>query len=458
MRTVLVSTYEMGHQPLALASAAAALRAAGHEVGTLDLSVEAPEVERFEGAGLVAISIPMHTAARLGIELARRLRRLRPKLHIAFYGLYATPLHDRLTRDGLADSVVGGEYEPGLVALADQLAGRRPAGAPLEGVGAVAAFARQQHPVPDRSGLPPLEAYARLRVGDEERLAGYTEATRGCAHLCTHCPITPVYGGRLRLVRPEAVLADIEQQVAAGARHITFGDPDFLNARPHSMAIAQEVHRRHPDLTFDATIKVEHLLEHADVLPALSAAGCLFITSAFESTSDAILRALQKGHTRDDMERALGLAQAAGLVLRPTWVAHTPWATGDDFLELLAFIEGHGLVEVVQPVQYALRLLLPPGSPLIERLRVEQSLGPFEEEGLTWQWSSADPRLDRLQAELAGIVEAASCAGCDPEPAVETFRRVKAATYRHLLDDHGPVEVAPQPRRVVPGLTESWFC
>src|SRR5690606_18787711 len=333
---------------------------------TLDLAVQSPEADRFDGAGLVAISIPMHTAARLGIDLARRLRALKPDLHLAFYGLYATPLHDRLTRDGLADAVIGGEYEPGLVALADRPAGPDPAGEPREGVGALASFVRQQHPIPDRSGLPPLDAYARLRVGDEERLAGYTEATRGCAHLCTHCPITPVYGGRLRLVRPEAVLGDIEQQVAAGARHITFGDPDFLNARPHSMAIVEELHRRHADVTFDATIKVEHLLEHADVLPALREAGCLFVTSAFESTSDDILRALEKGHTRADMERALALVETAGLALRPTWVAHTPWATADDFLDLLAFIEDHGLVEAVQPVQYALRLLLPPGSPLID--------------------------------------------------------------------------------------------
>lgn len=462
LRILLVSTYELGHQPLGLAAPAAALRQAGHDVRTLDLAVESPERERFDDVDLVAISVPMHTAARVGIDLATRLRKRGLPLRIAFYGLYASPLYARLTRDGVADAVIGGEYEPGLVAFAARIAAgggdARPADG-LPGVGAEPAFARQDFPVPDRRGLPALDGYARLADGDARRLVGYVEATRGCAHQCTHCPITPVYGGRLRLVARETVLADIDQLVAAGAEHITFGDPDFLNAAPHALALAEELHERYPAVSFDATIKVEHLIEHAEQLPRLRALGCRFITSAFESTNDETLAILAKGHTRAQMERALALAQEAGIALRPTWVAHMPWTTAADFLELLSFIERHGLVANVQPVQYAIRLLLPPGSPLIDRLANEGRLGPFDDDTLTYTWAAADPRLEALQRELATIVEAAACDACDDaEPALETFRRVKAAAYRHLLGVDGPVTVAPQPHDAVPGLTESWFC
>ncbi|MBT5773962.1 MAG: radical SAM protein [Dehalococcoidia bacterium] len=448
----------MGHQPLGLASPAAALRIAGHHVDTLDLAVESPEAARFSEVDLLAISMPMHTAARLGIELAKRIRQINPELPIACYGLYATLIHDRLTSDGLADHTIGGEYEPGLVALASQLSSSSaPAQADLV-AGPLPSFIRQTHPTPSRDGLPPLSNYTRLRIGDEERLTGYVEASRGCAHQCTHCPITPVYGGRLRLVQLEPVLADIDQLVEAGAQHITFGDPDFLNAVPHSLAIIEQAHASHPALTFDATIKVEHLLEHAELLPRLREAGCIFITSAFESMNDAILHHLAKGHVRADLDRALAAAEDAGLIVRPTWVAHTPWTTPEDFLNLLAFIEDHGLVEHVQPVQYAIRLLLPPGSPLIATLDAEGRLDDFDDNALTHTWRSSDPRLDELQLEIAEIVEASACANCDPEPATETFRKVKAAAHRHLRGDDSPVEVAEQPRRAVPGLTESWFC
>jgi radical SAM superfamily enzyme YgiQ (UPF0313 family) len=461
MKILLVSTYEMGHQPLGLAAAAAVLRAGDHDVECFDMAVDPPEARVFQQADLIGISVPMHTAARLGIELARGIRRLNPRTHIVFYGLYATPLYERLTRSGLADSVIGGEYEIGLLALANRLVGGSLDRRVLpRGVGPLPIFDRQLYPVPDRRGLPGLDSYAHLRVDGELRLAGYVEASRGCAHSCTHCPLTPVYGGRLRLVQAETVLADIEQLIAAGARHITFGDPDWLNAVPHSLAVVKELHQRHPAVTFDATIKVEHLLEQSRLLPRLAELGCLFITSAFESTDDAVLRLLEKGHTRADLERALSAVGSAGIALRPTWVAFTPWTTAESFLDLLAFVEDNGLVNNVQPVQYALKLLLPPGSPLIDVIAGHGRLEPFDEARLTFNWTNPDPRLEALQRELARVVEADAAPGADGTATLYevTFAKVKRAALKALAGIDAPASVAPQPLKPVPGLTEAWFC
>ena len=461
MKILLVSTYEMGHQPLGLAAAAAVLRAGDHDVECFDMAVDPPEARVFQQADLIGISVPMHTAARLGIELARGIRRLNPRTHIVFYGLYATPLYERLTGSGLADSVIGGEYEIGLLALANRLVGGSLDRRVLpRGVGPLPIFDRQLYPVPDRRGLPGLDSYAHLRVDGELRIAGYVEASRGCAHSCTHCPLTPVYGGRLRLVQAETVLADIEQLIAAGARHITFGDPDWLNAVPHSLAVVKELHQRHPAVTFDATIKVEHLLEQSRLLPGLAELGCLFVTSAFESTDDAVLRLLEKGHTRADLERALSAVGSAGIALRPTWVAFTPWTTAESFLDLLGFVEDNGLVNNVQPVQYALKLLLPPGSPLIDVIAGHGRLEPFDEAGLTFNWTNPDPRLEALQRELARVVEADAAPGADGKaiPYEVTFAKVKRAALKALAGIDGPARVAPQPLKQVPGLTEAWFC
>ncbi len=450
----------MGHQPLGLASPAAVLRAHGHDVRCLDLAVEPPDPAAFREADLVGISIPMHTAARLGIEVARRVRAMNGGAHVAFYGLYASPLHDRLAGSGLADSVVGGEYEPGLVALAERLAGGAREPKPIPGVGGRLAFDRWRYPTPDRSGLPGLERYARLRIDGELRLAGYVEASRGCAHTCRHCPITPVYGGRLRLAPRDAVLADIDRLIELGAEHITFGDPDFMNAVPHSLAIAEDLHRRHPMVTFDATIKVEHLIEQEAALPRLRELGCLFVTSAFESTNDGVLRLLQKGHTRADMGRVVETMALAGLPVRPTWVAFTPWTTASDLLDLFEFVEAYGLVGHVQPVQYTLRLLLPPGSPLIDTVDRQGLLGPFDSEGLTHIWTNPDPRVEALQREFAEIVgRAASAGGCgDGEPGFLTFDKLKRAAVRALTGREAPLAPPLSPPVEPPGLTEDWFC
>ncbi len=452
-RVLLVSTYEMGHQPIGLAAPAAALRDTGFHVDCLDLSVDAPDAALVREADFVAISVPMHTAARLGLAYAETVRELNPGVHIALYGLYASTLSEVVAGSGVVDSVVGGEYEPGLVAIAEAIRDDEPAG-DVSGVGRSPSFQRQRFVTPDRTALRPLDDYGRFSDGDSEVLTGYVEATRGCAHTCTHCPITPVYEGRLRLVPADVVLADIDQQVEMGAAHITFGDPDFLNAKDHSLAIVEALHDRHPDLTFDMTVKVEHILEHRDVFARFVELGAAFVTSAFESVDDRVLAKFEKGHTAQDLVEALGITGEAGLPLRPTWVAFTPWTTVDGFLGMLDFIERNGLVHYVQPVQYALKLLLPPGSPLIETVRVDGLLGDLNEAELTYGWASRDAEVAALQQELSRVIEAAP----DAEDHGAVFAAVKRVAVFAATGVDAPATVTEQPRAPAPGLTEAWFC
>jgi radical SAM superfamily enzyme YgiQ (UPF0313 family) len=257
------------------------------------------------------------------------VRKLNPKAHLGGYGLYA-PLNEKVLRAAGVKTVLGGEFEPGLVDLARRLS----AGDQFVQVTQVS-LARQQFLVPDRSGLPALGAYAQLVTGEGTRRVGYTEASRGCRHLCRHCPVVPVYQGTFRIVQQDVVLEDIRRQVAAGAEHITFGDPDFLNGPGHAMPIVEALHREWPTLSFDATIKVEHLLKHRALLPQLKAAGCLFVTTAVESLDDEVLLKLDKGHTRADFEEALRLMRAAGLPVAPTFIPFTPWTTRAYYAEFL---------------------------------------------------------------------------------------------------------------------------
>ncbi len=198
------------------------------------------------------------------------------------------------------------------------------------------------------------------------RVAGATDATRGCKHRCRHCPIVPVYDGQFRAVPAAVVLADIDQQVGAGAEHITFSDPDFFNGPTHARRIVEALHERHPALTYDVTIKVEHLLKHRELLPVLARTGCLFVTSAVEAVDDGILERLEKGHTRADFVASVDLCRDAGLSLVPTFVAFTPWTTVEGYQDLLETVASLGLVEHVAPVQWGLRLLVTEGSRLLE--------------------------------------------------------------------------------------------
>jgi radical SAM superfamily enzyme YgiQ (UPF0313 family) len=449
---VLLSTYELGHQPLGLAAPLAFLERAGFHPRAFDLSVESFDEAAVRAARLLAISVPMHTALRLGVRAATRARAINPSLHICFHGLYAPLNRAYLIERGLCDSVLGGEAEAELVALAEGLERGERAPAHREIV-----LDRLSFPEPVRDRLPVLSRYARLLDDGGERIAGYTEASRGCLHHCRHCPIPAVYGGRFFVVPTDVVLADIDKQVAAGARHVTLGDPDFFNGPRHAIEVARALHAAHPALTFDVTIKIEHILKHADLFPELAQLGCAFVVSAVESLAPRVLEILDKGHTAADVDRALDVLDAAGLPMRPTFVPFTPWSTLEDFIELIDWIERRDLAEHVDPIQLAIRLLIPPGSKLLELDETKRVIGALDEERLTYRWTHPDARMDRLQVELAACVERAAKGGLPArEVHAEIARRARALAPTKSRDR--AATHPPPPRRRPARLTEAWFC
>lgn len=457
MRTLLLSCYELGHQPLSLAWPLAALEQAGYSARALDLSVAPLRGRDIRDADVFAISVPMHTALRLGVDVARRIRKKNPDAHIAFYGLYAWMNAPYLFDEGLVDSVIGGEAEPALVSLVTALTN----GTPTEDVPGVYTtppqtpphLPRVSLPVPSRTELPLPEHYARLMEDGTAWLAGYAETTRGCLHTCAHCPVVPVYGGRFFAVPLETVMADIHQQVAEGVRHISFGDPDFLNGPTHALRVARALHAAFPHVTFDATIKVEHIVKYPDVLAKLRKLGAIFVISAFESVSDLVLHRLKKGHTRLEMDTALEILRAAELPVQPTWVAFTPWTTIDDYLDMLTWVRERRLITHVPIVQYAIRLLVPPQSILLTDPDVDAWLGKLDAANFTYRWDHPDPRMDDLYRRVAHLAE--GYADADP---YDAFRALETLAYEVAGRTPSawvlPERILPPP----PRLTEDWFC
>ncbi|MDP6372836.1 MAG: CUAEP/CCAEP-tail radical SAM protein [Vicinamibacterales bacterium] len=445
IRALLIGTYEMGRQPFGLASPAAWLRDAGVDVTCVDLTRDRLSNDAVSRAGLVAWYLPMHTATRLALPIIQRVREVNPDAHLCGYGLYA-PLNASLLAELGVASVLGPEFEADLADLAVALGEGRPPPA------AAAPLPRLTFKVPDRGTLPPLALYATLSdAAGASRLAGYTEASRGCKHTCRHCPIVPVYEGRFRVVAPDVVLADIRAQVEAGARHITFGDPDFFNGPAHAVEVVRRVAEAFPNVSYDVTTKVEHLLDHADLLPTLRETGCAFVTSAVESFDDRVLRILDKGHTRADVARAVEACRAAGVMLTPTFVPFTPWTSLDTYCRMLEEVAALDLIDHVAPIQLAIRLLLPERSGLLSDAEIASAVGPFQADGLIYPWRHPDARVDALQVELMALVGRRVAA-----PRREVFEAVWVLAHERAGVSR-PLPV-PAARAAIPYLNEPWYC
>ena len=451
MKILLLATYELGRQPFGLASPAAWLRKRGHTVRCFDLSRQSLDESALREAQLIVFYLPMHTATRLALQWIPALRAQNPAAHFCACGLYA-PLNETHLHAAGFSTILGPEFEADLSQLADSLASGNSNGR-HETAGEK--LPRLAFEIPDRTGLPALQKYAHVILPTgEHRTAGYTEASRGCKHLCRHCPIVPVYDGQFRVVPLEIVLADIRQQVQAGAEHITFGDPDFFNGITHATRIVEALHAEHPRLTYDATIKVEHLLRHADALPMLARTGCLFVTSAVESLDDQVLLKLEKGHTRADFFRALDLCNNAGLTLQPTFVPFTPWTTRENYFDLLETIADRNLIAAVPSIQLAIRLLIPSRSRLLELPEIASMVGEFDSEKLVYPWRHSDHALDTLAENIAQIVAAAEKRR---ESRSETFERIWSAAAQLQESPTAPFRNSATPRPA-PYLSEPWFC
>jgi radical SAM superfamily enzyme YgiQ (UPF0313 family) len=449
-KVVLVNPYELGRQPFALAQPAAWLKREGFAVRCLDLSLQKLDAGILQDAGLVAVYVGMHTATRIAVRALPRIRQLAPKAHLCVYGLYA-PMNEALLRGLGVGTVLGGEVEPALLSLCQRL---RINGNPKAQSGSVINLDRIAFEVPDRSGLPKLSRYAHLMLPDgSTRVAGFAEGSRGCKHLCRHCPVVPVYQGKFRIVPVNVVMEDIGQQVKEGASHISFGDPDFFNGPTHGLRLARALHEAYPHVTFDATIKIQHLIDHAELLPELRASGCLFITSAVEAVDDEILRFLDKNHTSRDFDRAVALTRQAGVALAPTFVAFTPWTTLEGYIALLERLVELQLVESVPPVQLTIRLLVPEGSSLLRLTDFKEKLLAFDPALLGYPWIHPDPRVDRLQQNLQAEV-----ARCEREGVPR--REVFAAIWRmaHEAAARPAPELAGNLGAPIPRLSEPWYC
>ena len=405
--------------------------------------------EQLRAASLIAFYLPMHTATRLAAPLIDRAHQLNPSARLCAYGLYA-PLNAGWLRERGVIDVLGPESERDLVELAGPVQSLKPSDQSPEPK--AQSLPRLQFIQPDRAGLPALKEYASLRMPDgSRRIMGSTDATRGCKHLCRHCPIVPVYNGAFRVVPVDVVLEDIRAQVAAGAQHVSFGDPDFLNGPAHARRIVERMSREFPGLSYDVTIKIEHLLQHSAVIPLLRDTGCLFITSAVEAIDDRILEHLRKGHTRRDFIEVAGLCRQAGVTLVPTFVPFTPWTSLSGYRELLNLLEELALVEHVAPIQLAIRLLVTSGSPLLDLPDICEVVTPFDAASLTWPWRHRDPRVDALQADVMRLVMASTASA-----RAGVFGAISDIAHQHA---GLPVSERMIPAGApVPYVSEPWYC
>lgn len=428
MKILLLSFYDLGKQPKIISELYQKLDNGENQIDIVDYSIEDKDItlSEYDALGVYA---SMHTASVLAEEFLRD-KTLPTKLFV--FGLYAhvfsemypnfNSIHslDSDDLDNLLDLKLNTDYS-------------------------------FKHSVPDRTILPSITDYSHIVDGSNNLVAGSVETTYGCKHECTHCPVPIEFNGSFKTFGIEKITQDVANQVEAGAKHISFNDPDFFNGPKHALKILELLNTQHPDITYDSTIKVEHILKYPEYFRELKDLNMLFVISAFETTNDLVLEILKKNHTYKDLRDAVEVSIKNNIDIRPTWMPFSPWTEIDDLTNIITLIEDYKLRETVDPIQLTIKLLIPKNSLILNRPEIKEYLLDYDPASFSYSWNYKNTALDNIQNELFTYV----------------LQNESADEYRQylglvkILEKHSGKSLLSTEKynqRVVPKLSETWFC
>ena len=428
MKILLTSFYDLGKQPKIIAEIVDRYNFSEIEFDFVDFSVENQNID-LENYDVLGIYAPMHTATILSIEYIKD--KILPNKMFTF-GLYGSVLEDFNSSIRHIKDIESDELALFLEINDDHQ------------------FSLKNN-IPNRQIFPDISNYAHLVDGSNNIIAGSVETTYGCKHSCTHCPVPISFNGTFKTYSLEKIISDVENQVNQGAKHISFNDPDFFNGPIHALKILESLNKKFPTITYDSTIKVEHIIKYKKYFKELSSLNMVFVISAFETTNDLFLSILEKNHTSNDLNTSIEISQDFGIDVRPTWMPFSPWTELNDLSNIVNLIEKYKLRETVDPIQLTIKLLIPKHSLIIKKPEINKYLGNYEKNSLSFKWEYENNDVEKLQSSLFDFILHNS----------ELDEHKQYLGMVNIIEKFTDTELLKNSTydfKNVPKLSETWFC
>tara|TARA_X000001036_G_scaffold170380_1_gene161192 strand:- start:5488 stop:6831 length:1344 start_codon:yes stop_codon:yes gene_type:complete len=428
LKILLTSFYDLGKQPKIIAEIVDRYNSSEIDFDFFDFSVEDQNID-LENYDVLGIYAPMHTATILSIEYIKD-KKLPNKMFT--FGLYGSVLEDFNSSIRYIKDIESDELALFLEINDDHQ------------------FSLKNN-IPNRQIFPDISNYAHLVDGSNNLIAGSVETTYGCKHSCTHCPVPISFNGSFKTYSLEKIVSDVENQVKQGAKHISFNDPDFFNGPIHALKILESLNEKFPSITYDSTIKVEHIIKYKKYFKELSSLNMVFVISAFETTNDLVLSILEKNHTSNDLNNSIEISQDFGIDIRPTWMPFSPWTELNDLSNIVKLIEKYELRETVDPIQLTIKLLIPKHSLIIKKPEINKYLGNYEKNSLSFKWEYENNDVEKLQSSLFDFILNNSELD-EHKQYLGMVNIIEKCTDTKLLTN------SSYDFKNVPKLSETWFC
>jgi radical SAM superfamily enzyme YgiQ (UPF0313 family) len=322
--------------PYGLLSLAAQARAKGHTVKILNLSGyswEATEstLRRIE-ADVVGLSC--WTANRRGVKLVSEcVKRHHPNTHVTVGGPHATPLPRQvLAHYSSVDSVVVGEGEVTFLELLSRIEHHLPL-ADLAG-----AYVRDGTRITAGSPRTSIEDLNALASPHASFATHILMTSRGCPWACTFCGAETSWGRGFRPFAVDRVLDDIEAALGqVPVKQLLIKDDTFTTNRPRVLELCRRIRERGLSFLWSCDTRVDVISE--ELVKEMRLAGCERMSLGVESGSPAILKAINKKISVEQIERSAALLRRYGIKARFYMMLGNRGETEETFRETLTFLE-----------------------------------------------------------------------------------------------------------------------
>ena len=259
-------------------------------------------------------------------------------------------------------------------------------------------------PFPDRSQAQRYHYTLRDRRGAGHR-AATAITSRGCPHRCAFCS-GGVWQRRYTARSAPNVLAEARAIRDMGFGAVHFYDDSLAIDRRRLFAICEGL--RYLGIVWRAFVRADQMTPAR--LAAMARAGCVEVGMGVESGSNAVLGAIAKGETAEQMAQAMGWARRVGIRVKAFLIVGLPGESRETLAETEDFLRA------TRPDDLDVSVLqLYPGAPLYDDprgLRVTGAGGWYKGKPGTYRAAHATERLsaaeivaarDYLEATYKGV-------------------------------------------------------
>jgi anaerobic magnesium-protoporphyrin IX monomethyl ester cyclase len=380
--------------PVCLLALASTLRDAGFAPVIIDAAIEpdyrnrvAHEVEDALCLGISALTGPMLRGA---VEVAKATKRQRPGMPVIFGGWHPTLLPDETLSEPYVDIVVRGQGEVTMRELAIALSNKASL-KDIEGISWKIDVLRTHNPDRKVESLDvlPMPAYDLMDMDAYERVTGIRKlayaTSIGCPYACNYCTDMVFYKRRFNALSAERVVREMVELVTPyRIEVVALLDSNFPVDLKRALAIARGILASGVKFrwTFQASTDFICRMSEEDI-KLLGASGVSYMGFGTESTSEPVLKLMNKRHQRvDEMYETARRAALGGIRVTFNLIFGYPGETEADRVVTLQTMNDIG--RQFNNVTFSPNIFTPyPGIPIWPQLR---TLGVPEPKSLQ-QWA-----------------------------------------------------------------------